>query len=74
VGQILWVVGYLYLAAFGIIAAALFMKRRLRFNRFAATLLCILCMFIFPQALIILGLMYISFSLHDRILEPVRTR
>ena len=74
VGQTLWVVGYLYLAAFGIIAAALFMKRRLRFNRLTATLLCILCMFIFPQVLIILGLMYISFSLHDRILEPVRIR
>ena len=51
VGQTLWVVGYLYLAAFGIIAAALFMKRRLRFNR-----------------------LYISFSLHDRILEPVSIR
>ena len=74
VGQTLWVVGYLYLAAFGIIAAALFMKRRLRLNRLVVTLLCVLCMFVFPQLMIIMGLMYISFSLHDHLLEPARIR
>ena len=50
------------------------MKRRLRLNRLVVTLLCVLCMFVFPQLMIIMGLMYISFSLHDHLLEPARIR
>lgn len=73
-GQTLWVIGYLYLAVFGIIAAALFMKRRLGLGKMLTTILCILCVFIFPQFLIIMGLMYITFSLHDRLLMPVHSR
>lgn len=64
-----WIGAYLYLVVFGIIAFALFLSRRLRLNKIAVVLLCLLGTFVLPQILVILGFMYITLSLHDQLIQ-----
>lgn len=73
IGQTLWVCGYVWLLCFGIIAINLAIKKYLVRSRVAAGVLTFLSIFMFPQIVMFLGLFYISFGLHDKLLEPRRS-
>ncbi len=74
IGQTLWICGYIWLLCFGLIALNLAVKKYLVSNRLLATLITILSIFILPQLVMILGLMYISFGFHDRLMKPRQVR
>ena len=70
IGQTLWVCGYVWLLVFGIIAVNLMIKKYLARSPLVSILVTFISIFTFPQIVIIFGLMYITFGLHDKLLEP----
>ncbi len=66
--------GYLYLVIFGAVAATLFFRMRTQVPKVFSILLIVLCMFTFPYLLLILGYLYLSGNLHDRLLAPKENR
>ena len=70
IGQTLWICGYIWLLCFGVIAVNLAVKKYMTGNRLLSALITILCVLILPQVVTILGLLYISFGFHDKLLEP----
>ena len=72
ISQTLWVCGYLFLAAFGVLALTLVIRKYLGLqNRLGVALLCLLALFTFPQILIMLGCVYIfSPDFHRSLLQP----
>lgn len=68
VWQTLWVCGYFWLLCFGMIAMNLAIRKYLVKNRLIAFLITFMGILILPQIVVILGLMYITFGLHDRLL------
>ncbi len=65
VRQGLWVIGFLYLAVFGIIAVTQFVKAFISRSALVITLITILAYFVLSQLLIYIGFAYISLGLHD---------
>ena len=69
-----WTIGYLYLIVFGVIALYLVIRKYLFKYTALAVILAILGTLIFPQLMMILGFVYITTSMHDRLLEPRQSR
>ena len=67
--QVAGICGYMYLEVFGILALILAIRCGVTRNPVIIFILCFLATFILPQALMILGVMYISGSLHQKLLE-----
>ena len=70
IGQTLWVVGYVWLLCFGLIAVNLALKKYIVSNKLIAAVLTFMSIFILPQLVMILGMLYISFGFHDKLLQP----
>lgn len=66
--QLFWVIGYMYLMVFGIIAFCLFLYTYAAKNRLLIAVLTILACFMLPQFLILFGFAYISLGIRDRLL------
>ena len=67
--QVAGICGYMYLEVFGILTLILAIRCGVTRNPVIIFILCFLATFILPQALMILGVMYISGSLHQKLLE-----
>ena len=67
--QALWAVGYLYLVIFGLIGFCLFLYTDVTKNRFLIGILTFLAGLLIPQLIAFFGCAYISFGLHEKILE-----
>ena len=73
IGQTFGVCGYLYLSCFGAIALNLLVKSYVSRSGLLSVLLCILALLIFPLPLTFLGFFYITGSLHESLLQRLRT-
>ena len=72
--QIVGICGYMYLVVFGMLALILAIRIWVTRNPLLIGLLGMLALFILPQALMLLGVMYISFSLHRQLLEALERK
>ncbi len=63
--QGLWVIGFMYLVVFGIIALTQFFRAFVSRSALVITLLTILAYFVLSQVLLYVGFAYISLGLHD---------
>ena len=72
--QIVGICGYMYLVVFGMLALILAIRIWVTRNPILTGLLSMLALFILPQALMLLGVMYISFSLHRQLLEALERK
>ncbi len=72
ISQSFWVCGYLFLAAFGLLALTLVIRKYLGVrSRLVVALLCFVAAFAFSQFLIVLGVFYIfSPDFHRSLLQP----
>ena len=70
IGQTLWVCGYVWLVCFGMIAVNLAVRKYITPNKVIAALIMFMSIFTLPQLVMILGMMYISFGFHDKLLQP----
>ena len=72
ISQTLWVCGYLFLAAFGVLALTLVIRKYLGVkNGLLTGVLCFAAMFTFPQILIMLGAVYVfSPDFHTALMQP----
>ena len=70
IGQTLWVVGYVWLLCFGLIAVNLAIRKYIVSNKLIAAVITFMSIFILPQLVMILGMLYISFGFHDKLLQP----
>ena len=70
VAQGLWVLGFFYLAFFGILCAVLFIRKYITQNKALITVLTVFAYLFFSQYLSFFGFAYITFGLHARLLAP----
>ena len=63
-------IGVMYLAAFGVIAAMIYTKMRFHVKGFAAIIIVIFAMMM-PIAFALFGYFYITTDLHDRLIQGV---
>lgn len=71
IAQTLWVCGYVWLLIFGVIALNLTIRKYLVRNRLLAFVITGIGILILPQLAMILGLAYISFGFHEKLLKNV---
>ena len=70
VAQGLWVLGFFYLAFFGILCAVLFIRKYITQNKALIAVLTVFAYLFFSQYLPFFGFAYITFGLHARLLAP----
>lgn len=66
--QVVGMVGYLFLVVFGIIALSMIITKYLTRNKAAIVVLSLLGVMMFAFVVMILGIVYVSGTLHDRLL------
>ena len=74
VAQGLWVIGFFYLAFFGILCVILFIRKYITQRRGLIAVLTVFAYLFFSQYLPFLGFGYITFGLHARLLAPRTAR
>ncbi len=72
--QVAGICGYMSLEVFGVLALILAIRSWVTRNPLVTGLLCFIALIILPQALMFLGVMYVSFSLHRQLLETAKIR
>ena len=70
VAQGLWVLGFFYLAFFGILCAILFIRKYITQSKALIAVLTVFAYLFFSQYLPFLGFAYITFGLHAQLLAP----
>ena len=70
VSQGLWVIGFFYLAFFGVLCVILFIRKYITTSRALIAVLTVFAYLFLSQYLTILGFGYITFGLHARLLAP----
>ena len=74
VAQGLWVIGFFYLAFFGILCVILFIRKYITQRKALIAVLTVFAYLFFSQYLPFLGFAYITFGLHARLLAPRTAR
>ena len=67
--QSAWICGYMFLLCFGVIAVSFLLRRYVTRNALLIAILSLLLFFVMSPLYVILGLAYVSFGLHEWLLQ-----